>query len=71
MQLENLNSKNSSLQEHRMESLRKIPFEKWIDAHWSEVCSEPCQTSKMESFTKTVKDFQLITMVARHPMLDV
>ena len=54
-----------------MESLRKIPFEKWIDAHWSEVCSEPCQTSKMESFTKTVKDFQLITMFARHPMLDV
>ena len=69
MQLENLNSTNSSLHEHRMESLRNKPFGKWIDAHWPETCSEPCKTSKMECFTKTGKSFQLITMLAKHPML--
>ena len=52
-----------------MESLRNKPFGKQIDSHWSETRSEPCKTSKMECFTKTGKGFQLITMLAKHPML--
>ena len=33
--------------------------------------SQPCQTSKMESFVKIVSDFQLLTIFAKHSILDI
>ena len=36
----------------------------------SEAYCEPCQTSKMEHFTKIARDFQPLNIVAKDPILD-
>ena len=39
----------------------------WIsNKHYLEVPSEPCQTSKMEHFVKTINDWKPLTIFAKH-----
>ena len=42
-----------------------------ITLHITEAYSEPCQTSKMDVFVKTVQGFQLLTIFAKSFILDV
>ena len=37
----------------------------------SEVYSEPCQTSKMESFAKILSNYKLLSIFAKYSILDV
>ena len=36
-----------------------------------EAYSQPCQTSEMERFVKIVNNFQLLTIFAKHSILDI
>ena len=55
--------------EHWQKTPKKYSCFKLLD--WTEACSKPSRSSKIELFAKTVNSFKLLVIVAKSSILDV